>query len=229
MPLQINLQIRKEHLMKNFLLLTASLFFMLAVTGHAATIAVPYGGAYNEAVIPAEGGFPAGDYDTIGGGPDTGLFNLINGTNTFTGSIFAPDDTSDAFNIGIGPDQKLTGASIVFGTNLSPFNPMFSFDSPGTPFWNLEESSGTDPTIFLLPVGSDGLTASQTLTAPAFLREEGIYNVLIGNGVFGSYTDSRIDYTMTFTVETSAVPEPGTWTLFSIGLLGFAGAGRRKK
>ena len=31
-------------------------------------------------------GSPAGDYDTIGGLDDVGLFNLVDGSNTFEGS-----------------------------------------------------------------------------------------------------------------------------------------------
>ena len=51
---------------------------------------VPYSGAFDEATVSAEGGLPAGDYDTIGGLEDVGLFNLVVGANTFEGSVWTP-------------------------------------------------------------------------------------------------------------------------------------------
>ncbi len=202
-----------------------SLSFLAITAAQAATVTVPYVGSFDEADVSAEGGLPAGDYDTIGGLPDVGLFNLVAGNNTFEGSVWTPGDSSDVFLIGIGPLQTLTGASIAFGTNLSPSAPMFAFPSPQ---WTLEESDPT-PTIFDLTVGADGLTTTHVVIAPAFERGEGIYNVLIGNGTFGINTgnfDTPIDYTMTF--ETTVVPIPATVWLFGSGLLGLVGIARRK-
>ena len=194
------------------------------VGAEAGTVTVLYAGTYDEAVVPgSHDGLPAGDYDTIGGLPDVGLFNLVAGSNTFTGSVWTPGDSSDVFLIGIGPLQTLTGASIAFGTNLTPFTPMFSFGPPD-PQWTLEESDET-PTIFDLPVGFNGLDSAQITFAPAFSRGEGIYSVLIGNGTFGVNAgnyDTPIDYTMTFT--TTVVPLPSAiWLLGTgLGLLGVA-------
>lgn len=189
---------------------------------NAEAIIVPFTGSYDEAVVPAEDGLPAGDYDTIGGLLDVGLFNLVAGSNTFEGSVFTPDDSSDVFLIGIAPLQTLTGASIAFGTNLSPFNPMFAAPAPQ---WTLEESD-TTPTIFDVTVGSDGLNTTQVVVAPAFSRGEGIYSVLIGNGTFATNNSGPIDYTMTF--ETTVVPIPAAAWLFgsALGLLGWV---KRKK
>jgi hypothetical protein len=200
---------------------------LVGAAAQAGTVTVPYVGSFDEATVPGpQDGLPAGDYDTIGGLPDVGLFNLVAGSNTFEGSVWTPGDSSDVFLIGIGPNQTLTGASIAFGTNLSPFSPMFAFPAPQ---WTLEESDPT-PTIFDLTVGSDGLTATQISFAPAFERGEGIYSALIGNGTFGINTgnfDTPIDYTMTF--ETTVVPVPAAVWLFGSGLLCLAGMARRKK
>lgn len=203
----------------------AALCLVLSLGESAAladTVTVPYTGSFDEVDVPGpQDGLPAGDYDTIGGLPDVGLFNLVAGSNTFEGSVWTPGDSSDGFLIGIGPLQTLTGASIAFGTNLGPFAPMFAFPAPQ---WTLEESDPT-PTIFDLTVGSDGLSSAQIVVAPAFERGEGIYSVLIGNGTFGINTgnyDTPIDYTMTF--ETTVVPEPSslclTCGLAAVGLFG---------
>lgn len=188
----------------------------------ADTVVVPYTGAFDEASVLAEGGLPAGDYDTIGGLDDVGLFNLVAGTNTFEGSVFTPGDSSDVFLIGIGANQTLTGASINFATNASPFNPLFAF--PG-PQWTLEESS-TTPTIFnIQPLNSPGV-----YDAPSFSRDEGIYSVLLGNGTFGMNNGDPVDYTMTFTVtEVNPVPLPAAVWLFGSALMGVAGVGYRRK
>jgi hypothetical protein len=209
---------------KLFLLLFT--FLCTISFAYAGLITIPYSGSYDEVVVPAEDGLPAGDYDTIGGYVDVGLFNLVAGSNTFEGSVFTPSDSSDVFTIGIGANQTLTGASIAFGTNLSPFNPLFAFPPP---IWTLEESD-TDPTIFLIdPLGSNGQTATLNVTAPSFSRGVGIYSVLIGNGTFGS-NNGAVDYTMTFNVEeTAPVPIPTAILLLGSGLLGYFGFRRKFK
>jgi len=200
-----------------------------ASSAQAASVTIPYAGSFDEATIPAEGGLPAGDYDTIGGLPDVGLFNLVAGSNTFTGSAHTPSDSSDAFLIGIGPDLILTGASIVFGTNVDDFNPMFVLGGAAAPtFWTLEESSAT-PTIF--QQNFSGGSTPLSLTAPAFSRGAGIYSLLIGNGVFGS-NNGPINYTMTFNVISTVAPTPipAALPLFAsaFAALGFVGWRRKR-
>lgn len=200
---------------------------LVGATAQAGTVTVPYVGSFDEASVPGpQDGLPAGDYDTIGGLPDVGLFNLVAGSNTFEGSVWTPGDSSDVFLIGIGPLQTLTGASIAFGTNLSLSNYMFAFPAPQ---WTLEESDPT-PTIFDLTVGYDYMSSTQISIAPAFERGEGIYSVLIGNGTFGINAgdyETPIDYTMTF--ETTVVPVPAAVWLFGSGLIGLVGVARRTK
>ena len=208
--------------------ITALMVF--GASAQAGTVIVPYTGSYDEALVPAEDGLPAGDYDTIGGLADVGQFNLVGGLNTFDGSVWTPGDSGDGFLIGIGANQTLTGASIAFGTNLSPFAPMFAFPPPN---WGLYESSAI-PTIFEIPVGFDYASSVQNITAPAFIREAGVYNVFIGNGTFGINAgnyDTPIDYTMTFTVEEHPVPIPAALPLCSSGLavMGFLGWRRKRK
>jgi len=217
--------------MRRALLATAVLAGMMlgAAGAQANTVIVPYSGSFDEATVAAEGGLPAGDYDTIGGLNDVGQFNLVAGANTFTGSVHTPADSSDAFVISIGANQTLVGASILFGTNLDPFNPLFA--APG-PIWTLEESSPT-PTIFLEQLGINHADSTQSVTAPAFTRGAGIYSMLIGNGTFATNSNGPVAYTMTFnvtqTVTPAATPIPGALPLFASGLAGLGFVARRRK
>lgn len=202
-----------------------ALGFVIASCGaQAAAVVVPYVGSYDESVVPGpQDGLPAGDYDTLGGLEDVGLFNLVDGSNTFVGSVYTPTDSSDVFLIGIGANQTLNGASISFGENLTPFNPLFA--APG-PQWTLEESD-VDPTIFnITNIGDDGMTGAKLSIAPAFSRGEGVYSVLIGNGTFAPNNGGGVDYTMTFNV-TSEVPVPAAAWLFGTALLGLVGVKRK--
>ncbi len=220
---------------KNIWVTLAFLFAGSLVTssvGQAATVIVPYAGSFNEAVVPAEDGLAAGDYDTIGGNADVGQFNLVAGSNVFMGSVWTPGDSSDFFLINIAANQTLIGASIAFGTNLTPFAPMFAFPPPQ---WNLSDSSGIT-TIFDLIVGSNGLTTTANVTAPAFTAGPGFYNMLLGNGTFGINSgnfNTPINYTITFDVaeSLSTVPVPAALPLLAggIGLLGFASRRNKRK
>jgi hypothetical protein len=204
---------------------------MASTSSHAAAVVVPYTGSYNENVVPAEDGLPAGDYDTIGGMLDVGEFDLLAGNNIFMGSVWTPGDSSDVFLINIGSNQTLTGASIAFGTNLTPFAPLFA--SP-PPHWVLEESTAT-PTIFDLAVGSNGLDTTANVVAPVFSRGSGIYSVLLGNGTFGINSgnfSTPVNYTMTFNVEErlSSVPLPAALPLLAagFGMLGFSSLRKKR-
>lgn len=195
----------------------------------AALVTVDYDGSYDERTEA-----PAGDYDAIGGLPDVGAFDLIGAAdgfaNTFSGSLSSPADSADVFVIRLGANQTLTGANIRFGENVTLFNPMFAFPAPS---WTLEESS-TTPTIFEQSLGYDWMS-STAIYNPAFAPiGEGIYSLLIGNGVFGTYSEGHIDYTITFTVESpeiSVVPLPAALPLYGAGvaLLGFMGWMRKRR
>lgn len=209
-----------KRMVRKILILAVASIAVASVNARAALVDVPYTGLYNEAT----GVEAAGDYDNIGGLSDVGVFDLVAGPNVFLGSIGTPGDSSDFFVVRVGAGQTLSSASIVWGTNVSLFNPLFAF--PG-PLWTLEESDAT-PTIFLVPdLNGDGNTAPQSIPAPAFSRGEGAYNMLIGNGVFGT-NDGPVGYSMQFIVDAPAsVPEPGSLLLLGAALAGLAFARRK--
>lgn len=199
-----------------------------AGAAQAAAVVVPYSGSFNESSVAAQGGLPAGDYDTIGGAADVGLFQLVSGANTFAGGARSPSDSSDAFLIEILPGFTLVSASIRWATNANPNNPVFAVPAPN---WSLEESDA-DPTIFQLSLGGNGATAPININAPAFTpRGPGIYSVILGNGVFGMNNGDPINYTMTFNVrqDQAVVPLPAALPLFLAGLGALGVARRRKK
>lgn len=202
-----------------------ALVFAMGFASQAYAVPVPsFSGTYDEATGVEAGG----DYDNIGGGSDVGDFSLVAGVNTFEGSIFTPDDSSDVFNIVIGPNQTLVGATLVFASNADAFNPFFGFPSPT---WGLYESSVT-PVIFEFKVPDSNGQYSPFTSTQTFTRGAGIYNMVIGNGTFGMYDGSPVDYTMTFTVEETqqpAIPLPASLPLMLGGVGVLAGLRRRAK
>jgi len=206
-------------------LLAMCAFGVFSASASADVVVVPYTGTFNEAASA-----PGGDYDNIGGLLDVGLFNLVAGNNTFIGAVHTPADSSDAFAIGVGPDQTLVGASLTFGTNLS--TSLHLFKAPG-PNWSLEESDAT-PTVFEIDnLGTNGGSTPTTYAAPSFSRGEGIYTVTLGNGTFVTTPgNGPVAYSMTFIVQgpgTNSVPEPGALTLVGVGLAALSLKRRRRE
>ncbi len=196
----------------------------LPVAAQASPV-IPYTGAYDESVDGP------GDYDTLGGPTDLGLFYLVEGSNSFSGNVNSPVDAADAWLIGISAGYQLVSASIAWATNL----PGLTFDFLSTPpagflqqntwganapSWTLEEST-TTPTIFLkdqleaTAVGSTFDVAPASYDAPSFApRGAGIYSNLLDAtgtcaqtyvanfpGFSAECTDAGLDYTITYVVE----------------------------
>jgi hypothetical protein len=204
----------------------ALIFLMFSTASYAGLITVDYDGSYNETAAPL------GDYDNIGGVDDVALFNLIEGNNTFSGTV---DRDSDFFAIGIGFGLRLIGATVDWATNL----PNISFTSFNVPNGYLEqtgtgqlfiEQSTNDPEIYTFnslrgptsdqPIVTPTAIDGAFFEAPVLSVEEGIYNSLLnGNGVCASTWQSGQfltnigcvdgnDYTITYIVERFATPPP---------------------
>ena len=208
-------------------ILAASMLVSGLASQASAVVVASFTGTYDEATGPEANG----DYDNIGGLNDVGDFNLFAGTNTFLGSIGTPGDPADVFNIVIGANQTLVGATLVFAENVTAFNPYFGFPSPT---WGLYESSITS-TIFEYKVPDSNGAFSAFTSTQTFTRGPGIYNMLFGNGTFGMNDGSPVDYTMTFTVEEvvppppAPVPLPGSLPLLLAGAAAMFGLARRRK
>ncbi|WP_100658484.1 hypothetical protein [Alteromonas flava] len=217
---------------------TITFFLALCFVNHsnAALISIPYTGIFDESTVTAQDGLPAGDYDTIGGLADVAVFELLEGTNLFYGSVFGPQDNADVFTVEIAAGFKLVGASILWGTNLPgipfTFPPQQGYlqqntFGPTAATWYFEESSPT-PEIFTIS-GLEGTQfgeASQTASSPALNVMEGIYSSLLdATGTCAqTYTPSSdgiglvaecvegIFYTLTFNVEAlpGTPPPPST-------------------
>ncbi len=198
----------------------------LAAQAGAVTVS-SFTGTYDEAT----GVEATGDYDKIGsnlGAPnEVGDFRLVAGTNIFSGSISTPSDSGDVFNVVIGANQTLVGATLTFGDNVDAFNPYFGFPSPT---WGLYESSIT-PTIFEYKVPNSNGTTSSFSSTQTFVRGPGTYNMVFANGTFGT-NNGAVDYTMTFSVNETiippAVPLPAGFPLLFAGIAVLAGLKRRR-
>lgn len=195
----------------------------------AGLINVNYNGSFDESSIASEGGLPAGDYDTVGGLNDVAVFQLVEGTNEFFGSVYSPQDGSDVFTVEVMSGFRLVGASINWATNL-PGIPL-DFNNPAgylgqntwgnaAPDWFFEESSIT-PEIFTInnleasAVGFNFDIAPSFYTADSFVRGAGIYSSTLaaqgscaqsysgapgGIGLIANCADA-LDYKMSFIVE----------------------------
>jgi len=193
-----------------------------------AVLITTFDGTFDEATDPLTAATK--DFRDLGGTDDVGDFALFVGTNQFFGSIVTPGDNSDAFNIIIGPDETLIGASINFGTNLGSTPTGFNYLSinQGTAF-ELYESS-TTPLLLSLDLTGANLYGPTLFTAPpSFTLGPGLYHVLLNSGVLAAYNPpNNVKYTINFEVEGAVIPAPGAIMLGSIGV-GLVGWLRRRR
>ncbi len=223
--------------MRVFAAIATTFVFVSAAQASTLPQVVPYSGSFDETSVAANGTLPAGDFDTLGGLDNLGLFRLQEGVNTFTGSVFSPGDSSDAFLIEILTGFELISASIEWATNLPSIELLNIFSPPAgflqqstfgsaAPDWVLEESD-TTPTIFALndleasKVGNTFDVGPASYNAPAFSAQgPGVYSSLIdGTGsCAGTYVPanpgvnfscvSGLDYTMSFNVQRTSTQPP---------------------
>jgi hypothetical protein len=206
---------------RQFLAIAILLF---STASYGGLITVAYNGSYDETAAPN------GDYDALGGLSDVALFNLVEGANTFAGSV---DRDSDGFSIGVGFGLRIISATIDWASNLPGILwPDFSTIPAGylqqsqiganAPSWTLQETNSVTPEIFTINqlqgtqvstfFGSTVISGALFSTNPLSV-EEGVYNnLLLGGGAcaVGLVTNfpgistsdciEALDYTITYNV-----------------------------
>lgn len=148
-------------------------------------------------------------------------------------------------NLGTGssPTNPVSDAALwkdfVVTDNFGTFTLTLSGFTPGTTYnfeaWSWRDGLGTTQNVVYTPInGTTGLadTASYSTAAPTSLSESSVDMVLTANGsgeIVVSISAGTYNGTVINGFEVSAVPEPATTALFTIGAAGMLGMLRRRR
>ena len=185
---------------------------------------IVYEGLSGEIFNHDDGGTPTTGADTIG--DDTFFLNFYAGVGDIA---FYIDDDFDPTNG--GATTKVADLELVQGFGTSPF-PVLEFDE-GQFGLVAEFTSVLDnfwyTKLFGDPTGQDLLDIINDPALAVFAASFNLGATLVSDSVFDN-TDGEIEFRVLNegSIEISVVPEPTTMLLFGFGLLGIAGATRRK-
>jgi hypothetical protein len=130
----------------------------------------------------------------------------------------------------IGADQSVTlqADGDVYLENLTVLTPTFNVYSGGT----ITQVGGLNPSGDVVMYGSSG---SIYLTNPAGIVQTGaltpVGNTVITGGGSGALTTSSVPSVISesfLTAGSGTIPEPSTWALMALGLVGIAAVARRR-
>jgi PEP-CTERM motif len=182
-------------------------------------LAVSYASAGNVTVVitqnsfPTYNGQPIGPYGgTLNGNPALftclDLFLETNVGQPYTGSLIAATTTAEKEAVWL-TDQE----NVLLSQTHTPQNDTTAFGDLNWAVWNVIDPSGVD--ITGLPGAQTDVANAAAAVAAGYVPDHPIFNP--------DDTNSQ-----SFSVVSSATPEPGTLAMMGTGMLGLAGVLRRK-